>query len=134
MSGILEKRVADRDRRIVDAAQIGNLSVALPGSRDEFPTQAEVERQSRPELKIVLDISSDEILAIVPLEIRAGFRELEIPRRSGQKGLDGCKAQPSTASAVGESVISEVLEVDAALEMMPSRSPEDVVGELIEIL
>src|SRR5207244_3993222 len=131
---ILEQRIAQRDRRIVDVAQIRDLSVALFRRGDEFPSQSHVEGKSPVNLKVVLNVRADQVLPVMPFEIRTWLGQLEVARLSGEEVLHAREAQAAAASAVGETIVAEVLEVHAALEMVSARTPIDVVGELVEIL
>src|SRR5439155_22437278 len=99
-----------------------------------LPAQSEVQRQLRFDLEIVLDVRPDQVLPVMPLESGAQLRELEVTRPSIEEIFDAGETQPAAASAVGKSVVAEVFGVDAALEVIAPAAPENVFGELVQIL
>src|SRR5262245_36955867 len=81
----LEEWIAESDGRIVDASQVGVLTVDLGGRGHHFITQAEVESQAGRQFEIVLNETAEERLSVASHEVRVGIRSLQIPHPEGQQ-------------------------------------------------
>ena len=129
-----EQRIADRDLRIHDVAQVRHLPVAFVGRRNELVAEAGVHRQLVRDPDVILQPRPEEMLAVMPLEVGAGLGDLELLRDAGQEIGHAPEPQAAARAALGIAVVPEVLPVDTGLDRMASGHDQQLVGELVEVL